>query len=375
MERYLLAHSDNANWEWAVKDCLSQLSNNGLNDTLADATLGFVYFTDKFAGNSGEILRKLKEATGITDWVGTIGMAICCTGKEYSDQPAIAILITDIPEEHYRIFVSPDKLPNFESTDDKNQLAGVKVAIVHGDPRNGQIPNIIHNLPEKIGNGFLAGGLTSSDSFHYQIARELDEGTLSGVILDDAIPIMTGLTQGCSPVGGTHTITECDSNIAMQIDGRPALDVMKDEIGEVLSRDLNRIGGYIFAGFPIPGTDTGDYMVRNLMGIDTNSGAIAIGEYLQNNKPIMFCKRDGTTAIQDLKQMVSKLKARIKDTIKGGLYFSCLGRGQHMFGEVNKELEIIEEMLGDVPLVGFYANGEIAGDQLYGYTGVMVLFI
>ncbi|MGD8926932.1 MAG: FIST C-terminal domain-containing protein [Thioalkalispiraceae bacterium] len=375
MERYLLAHSNNANWEWAVNDCLGQLSNNGLNDPTADATLGFVYFTDKYAGNSGEILRKLKEATGIADWVGTIGMAICCTGKEYYDQPAIAILITDIPKTYYRIFDSPDKLPNFESTDKQTALAGVKVAIVHGDPRNGQLPNIIHTLPEKIGNGFLAGGLTSSDSFHYQFANELDEGTLSGVVLDDTVPVITGLTQGCSPVGGTHTITECDGNIAIQIDDRPALDVMKDEIGEVLSRDLNRIGGYIFAGFPIPGTDTGDYMVRNLMGIDTNSGAIAIGEYLQNNKPIMFCKRDGTTAIEDLKQMVSKVKARTKDHIKGGLYFSCLGRGQHMFGEVNREMEIIEEILGDVPLVGFYANGEIAGDQLYGYTGVMVLFI
>jgi small ligand-binding sensory domain FIST len=73
--------------------------------------------------------------------------------------------------------------------------------------------------------------------------------------------------------------------------------------------------------------------------------------------------------------MVSKLKSRARNHIKGGLYFSCLGRGQHMFGEVNKELETIAEILGDVPLVGFYANGEIAGNQLYGYTGVLVLFL
>jgi len=370
MERYLLAHSENENWDQAINDCLSQLGS-----LPEEATLGFVYFTDKHANHSGDILRKLKETTTVSDWVGTIGMAICCTGKEYYDQPAIAVLITDLPKDHYRIFHNPGKLPQFESTAKAGGIEGVKVAIVHGDPRNGQLPKIIHELPEKIGNGFLAGGLTSSDSFHYQIANELDEGALSGVIFDDSIPIASGLTQGCSPIGKTHTITECDSNILVQIDGRPALDVMKEEIGEVLSRDLNRIGGYIFAGFPVPGTDTGDYMVRNLMGIDVNSGALAIGEYLQNNKPIMFCKRDGTTAINDLKRMVRKLKARAKDQIKGGLYFSCLGRGQHMFGQVSKELEIIEEILGDVPLVGFYANGEIAGNQLYGYTGVLVLFL
>jgi small ligand-binding sensory domain FIST len=370
MERYLLAHSNHANWELALSDCLEQLGSH-----LEPATLGFVYFTDKHAGHSGDILRKLKESTGISDWVGTIGMAICCTGTEYYEQPAIALLVTDLPKQHYKLFHDPGILPSNQANSQTGTIKGVKVAIVHGDPRNGQLPGIIHELPDKIGNGYLAGGLTSSDSFHYQFAGDLDEGALSGVILDEEIPIATGLTQGCSPIGQKHTITECDSNIVMQIDGRPALDVMKEEIGEVLARDLNRIGGYIFAGFPIPGTDTGDYMVRNLVGVDINSGAIAIGEYLQNHKPIMFCKRDGTTATQDLKQMVNKLRKRTHGQVKGGLYFSCLGRGQHMFGEVNREMEIIAEILGDVPLVGFYANGEIAGDQLYGYTGVLVLFL
>lgn len=364
MEHFILAHSQLPDWELALNDCLEQIG-----EVTEETSLGFVYFTDKHAAHSGDIVRKLKETTQIDDWVGTIGMAVCCSGKEFYDQPAIVILITDLPKQHYQIFNEPGKLP------DQNTNEGVKVAIVHGDPRNGQLANIIHELPDKIGNGFLAGGLTSSDSFHYQIANQLDEGALSGVIFDDAIPIATGLTQGCSPIGKTHTITECDGNIAMQIDERAALEVMKEDIGEVLARDLNRVGGYIFAGFPITGTDTGDYMVRNLMGIDINSGAIAIGEYLQNNQAIMFCKRDGTTATNDLKQMVTKLEKRSKGHIKGGLYFSCLGRGQHMFGETNKEMGLIEEILGDVPLVGFYANGEIAGNQLYGYTGVLVLFL
>ena len=364
MKHFVLAYSEQSNWDQAINDCLDQLGQ--LPET---SSLGFVYFTDKHAANSGDILRKLNETTPVNDWVGTIGMAVCCSNKEFYDQAALVLLVTDLPKDHYGIFHNPGKIPDLEINE------GVKVAIVHGDPRNGQLPNIIHELPEKIGNGYLAGGLTSSDSFHYQIANELDEGALSGVIFDSTIPIATGLTQGCSPIGETHTITECDGNIAIEIDGRPALDVMKNEIGEVLARDLNRIGGYIFAGFPVVGSDTGDYMVRNLVGVDIDSGALAIGEYLQNNSPIMFCKRDGATAIGDLNRMLDNLKKRSKDKIKGGLYFSCLGRGQHMFGAVHKEMELITETLGDIPLVGFYANGEIAGDQLYGYTGVLVLFL
>jgi small ligand-binding sensory domain FIST len=122
-------------------------------------------------------------------------------------------------------------------------------------------------------------------------------------------------------------------------------------------------------------SDTGDYLVRNLMGVDPQSGAIAIGEYLHNQTPIMFCKRDGKTAIEDLERMVNKLKARARGSIKGGLYFTCLGRGQHMFGQPHREMELIADILGDVPLAGFYANGEIAGNRLYGYTGVLTLFL
>jgi len=364
MERFLLAQSENPDWSDAVDECVSQLGS-----LPNEATLGFIYVTDMHAQHLGDILRKIKALTVLDDWVGTVGMAVCATRKEFTEQPAIVILVTDIPDKDYTIFDSPKHLPPQLKND------GVQVAVVHGDPRNGEMPNIIHKLPNDIGNGYLIGGLTSSDNYHYQIAREINEGMLSGVLFNDSVSLVTGISQGCSPIGKTHTITECDSNIVIHLDNRPALDVMKEDIGEVLARDLNRIGGYIFAGFPISGSDTGDYTVRNLMGIDTDSGALAIGEYIQAGSTMMFCKRDGSTAVTDLQKMTTKLKQRVKSGIKGGLYFSCLGRGQHMFGAQHKELELIADILGDVPLVGFYANGEIAGDQLYGYTGVLLLFL
>lgn len=364
MENYLLAHSDLPEWPLALDACFKQLGR-----LPTDAGLGFVYATDAHAAHLGDILRRLQTDTPIAHWVGTIGMAVNCTGIEYYEQPAIVLLITDIPESAFKLFQSPEDIPQATTN------TGVSVAVVHGDPRNGQLPNLIERLPDTIGNGYLIGGLTSSNSYYYQIADNLIEGNLSGVILDESVPLVTGLTQGCTPLGPVHELTETESNIAITIDGKPALDVMKNDIGEVLARDLNRIGGYIFAGFPVADSDTGDYLVRNLMGVDPESGAIAIGEYLQRGTQMMFCKRDGRSAIEDLERMVNKLKTRARGKAKGGLYFSCLGRGQHMFGEKNRELEIIADILGDIPLVGFYANGEIAGNRLYGYTGVLTLFI
>ena len=364
MDQFLLAHSDQADWHLAVDECIEQLG-----PLAPEASLGFIYVTDSHAAHLGDIIRSLRQESLLEHWVGTVGMAVCCTRTEYTEQPAIVILVSDIPESQFHLFQSPEDIAKLPPA------MGLRVGIVHGDPRNGQIPNLIAQLPEQIGNGFLVGGLTSSQSYHYQIADEIVEGNLSGVILDDSVALVSGLTQGCSPLGPVHELSEAESNIAVTIDHRPALDVMKEDIGEVLARDLNRIGGYIFAGFPVADSDTGDYLVRNLMGIDPDSGAIAIGEYLQTGSAIMFCKRDGKTAIEDLERMVTKLKTRAKDKIKGGLYFSCMGRGQHMFGEPNRELELIADIIGDIPLVGFYANGEIAGNRLYGYTGVLTLFL
>jgi small ligand-binding sensory domain FIST len=364
MQRFLLAHNDKQDWQAAVADALMQLG-----PLPAEASLGFVYVTDQHAMHFAEIVRKLKAESSIPHWVGTIGSAVCATNTEYNDQAALVLLITDIAPAHLHVFDSFQAAPELADTD------AVRVAVVHGDPRNGQMAKLIQQLPDNIGNGYLVGGLTSSHTHYYQFADELCEGTLSGVIFDEQVPIITGLTQGCSPVGPTHALTECDSNIAISIDERPALEVMKEDIGEILARDLSRIGGYIFAGFPVADSDTGDYLVRNLLGIDPDTGALAIGDYLHSGSSIMFCKRDSRTAVEDLQRMVSKLKDRARGAIKGALYFTCLGRGQHMFGEPHRELQLISEILGDIPLAGFYANGEIAGNRLYGYTGVLTLFL
>ena len=152
--------------------------------------------------------------------------------------------------------------------------------------------------------------------------------------------------------------------------------MLKEDIGEVLARDLRKISGYIFAALPVPGSDTADYLVRNLTGIDQEAGAVAIGEMVDKGDPIMFCRRDPDTAVEDLKRMLNDLKRRAGgNPIKGGLYFSCVARGPTQFGPESADLGMIRDELGEFPLTGLFANGEISNDRLYGYTGVLALFL
>ena len=129
------------------------------------------------------------------------------------------------------------------------------------------------------------------------------------------------------------------------------------------------------AAVPIRGSDTGDYLVRNLLGVYPDQGWVSIGENLAAGDQVMFVRRDGATALADLKRMVADIKRRVVSPPKAALYYSCIARGPNLFGKGSVELTTIADALGEVPLIGFFANGEISNNRLYGYTGVLSLIL
>jgi small ligand-binding sensory domain FIST len=366
MQSFLSATSIKKDWQTAADDLLQQFG-----DIPAEANVAFIYATDSFALELSRLLEELKKKTNIQNWVGSIGKGICSNNVEIYDKAAVTVMLADFPEKSFTIFNGMENAPVASE-----EIFGLQLALIHGDPRNGLVSEHIANLPKKIGNGYLVGGITSSSSHFFQIANDVTEGDVSGIVFSEDMQIITGLTQGCTPIGETHTLTQCEHHMAISIDKRPALDVFKEEIGDVLARNIDRAAGYIFAAFPIKGSDTGDYLVRDIIGIDTENNYIAIADNMKHDTAIMFCKRDGQTAIQDMQRMLNGIKKRLgKQHAKGAIYISCLGRGRSLFGENSEELKMINEVLGDIPIAGFYANGEIASDQLYGYTGVLTIFI
>ena len=371
MNLFLAAHAAAGRWQEAADTCVLNLG-----PVPADANVGFLYVTDALASALPAILAYFKERTGVAHWIGTVGMGICGGGREYHDEPAISLMIASFPEEHFRILpVLTDKPDTFVRAE-RAWLAGHDhhFGIVHGDPRNMDLPKLLNELGDAVRGGFLVGGLASSRQGYPQIADGMVEGALSGILFDAQVPVATALTQGCAPFGKTHAITSCQRNIAMRLDDRSALEVFREEIGELLARDLPRAAQTIGVALPVRGSDTGDYLVRNLMGIDENNGLLAIGEMLSTGQPLQFCRRDPASAEADLRRMLRELKARAPQP-KGGVYYTCVGRGPNLFDSNSGELRIIQEELGDVPLTGFYCNGEISNNRLYGYTGVLTLFL
>ena len=370
-QKFQVAQAGGGDWQDITAKCLAELGP--LPDS---ANLGFIYVTDSLDEDLRLILKQLREDTRIHSWVGTIGFGVCVSRTELFDMPAMAIMVGAVPRDSFCLLptIGPDDLNLPEEIVKWANIHNPMLGVVHADPRVPGLEDIFTRIQDVTGC-FLVGGMTASRGVQEQIADEVTEGGVSGILFGSEISAVTGLTQGCSPIGSIHQVTRVDDNVLHSLDGRPAFDVFREDIGELLARDLSRINGYVHAAIPIKGSDTGDYLVRNLLGVYPDQGWVSIGERLNNGDQVMFVRRDGTSAMADLKRMVSDIKRRTDTLPKAALYYSCIARGPNLFGEGSKELGTIADILGDVPLIGFFANGEISNNRLYGYTGVLSLIL
>jgi small ligand-binding sensory domain FIST len=353
-------------------------------DPVDGANLGIVYVTEPAAAVLPEFLRDLAKHTGIASWVGGVGLGVCSAAGEIFEEPAAVVMTAALPADGFRIFAAtPDPgsdLPRRHAP--WIEKSGPMLALVHADPRCPDLTKAAVDTATASG-AFLVGGLVShrcGQPLVAQTGAQAGGGDgfgaegIAGLMLAPEIGVATALTQGCMPIGPAHRIDEARDNVAMVIDGRPALSVFLEDIGPKLAQDLRRLGGVIFAGLPVPGSDTGDYLVRNIMAIDPGRGWVVLGAEIAAGDPILFCRRDPDSARRDMARMVRQLAGRLAGPPKAGIYVSCVARGAALFGEPGVEVQLIRETLGDFPLIGFFANGEISRDRLYGHTGVLTLF-
>jgi small ligand-binding sensory domain FIST len=357
-----------------ARRCLADLA------PVEGATLGILYATEAAAPQLPGMVSDLVARTGVRAWVGGVGLGVASADSEVFDEPAIVAMIAALPEDKFRIFA-----PTPDPGSDLPRRHGAWIeatqpclALVHADPRCPDLLKAAVDAAAASGT-FLVGGLVSHRCESPLVARiaggdGLGRSGLAGVMLAPEIAVATSLTQGCTPIGPVRRIDEARDNVVMVIDGRPAFEVFREDIGPALAQDLRRAGGLIFAGLPVRGSDTGDYLVRNLLAVDPGRGWVVLGAEIGAGDPILFCRRDPESARRDLVRMVRQLAGRIATPPKAGIYVSCVARGAALFGEPAVETGLIRDHLGDFPLIGFFANGEISRDRLYGHTGVLTLF-
>ena len=370
--------------------------------------LGLLYITDYYANDAEAILAHLQqELPMVKDWAGTVGVGVAANNAEYFDEPGMALMLCDVPADHYRVFSGAQPLPpSFQAAS----------ALVHADPQTPELAELIAEMASRTQTGYLFGGLTASRKQAVQFAWHGSDnaqqgvltGGLSGVAWAPAVQILSRVTQGCAPISKEREITEAEGHVVYQLDGLPALDVLMADLKVSLSEPQTALKAVrsTLVGISSPGQQgvgrTGslgaDVRVRHIVGLDPARKGVAIADHLAVGQKLAFCQMSLQAAKSDLRRICSEIREELEPEtlslemanalaaseaeaaphparrIAGAVYVSCSGRGGPHFGGPSADLQWIRHALGDVPLVGFFASGEIAHHHLYGYTGVLTVF-
>ncbi|MBP7566307.1 MAG: FIST C-terminal domain-containing protein [Burkholderiaceae bacterium] len=419
MKLFAHAHATHPQWPMAAALVLAQLrAQLALPSHVDTPTLGLLYITDHYAGQAQAILDLFAaELPGVTDWAGTVGVGVAANNAEYFDEPALAVMLCALPAGSYRVFsgVAPLPASGFQP----------QAALVHADAGTPDVAELVAELAQRTTAGHLFGGLAASRTSTVQFAvggegnlpgqgaaRGVFQGGLSGVALGPQVALVSRTTQGCVPVSPVREITACDGNLVLELDGEPALDVMLADLQTSLERPQQLMATLrtTLVGLlpPTRGTAvdmlrrTGDFgdgvVVRHLIGLDPARRGVAVADRIACGTRLAFCRRDVQAARADLMRICTEIREVLEPQeqplviaaelhaseaeaaphparrIAGAVYVSCAGRGGPHFGAPGAELQIVRRALGDVPLVGFFAGGEISGDQVLGYSGVLTVF-
>ena len=387
----------------------------------AQPPLGLLYITDYYASDAALILAHLQqELPMVKDWAGTVGVGVAANNAEYFDEPGMALMLCDLPAHHYRVFSGAQPLPaSFEAAS----------ALVHADPQTPELAELIAEMAGRTKSGYLFGGLTASRHEAVQFASHQSHentapktpdrvsvthkqgvftGGLSGVAWSSEVQILSRVTQGCAPISKERKITEAEGHVVYALDGEPALDILLKDLNVSLSEPQSALKavrstlvGLTSAGQQGVGR-TGslgvDVRVRHIVGLDPARKGVAIADHVEAGQKLAFCQMSLQAAKSDLRRICAEIREELEPEtlsletahalaaseaeaaphparrIAGAVYVSCSGRGGPHFGGPSAELQWIRHALGDVPLVGFFASGEIAHQNLYGYTGVLTVF-
>ncbi|MBI4208862.1 MAG: FIST C-terminal domain-containing protein [Deltaproteobacteria bacterium] len=233
---------------------------------------------------------------------------------------------------------------------------------------------------KKIG-GLASGGRGPGANVLYLGDKIYPEG-LVGMAMCGDIEIDTIVAQGCRPIGMPMFVTRFQKNVITELDGRPPAEVLQALFQSLGPSDQQLFRTSLFLGVVMKESQQeyhqGDFLIRNLVGMDPNTGALAVGTLLKDGMVVQFHLRDAKTSAQDLEELLSKYKNQLTAQPQGSLLFSCLGRGVHLYGKPDHDTNVFRQKLGDIPLGGFFCNGEIGPVQettfLHGYTSSFGIF-
>jgi small ligand-binding sensory domain FIST len=378
--------------EAAVADVVQRTTSS----LSAPADLGLVFISSAFTSEYSRVLPLLAEQLSVPVLIGcsgggVIGTSLAGQTQELEAEPALSLSLAHLPGVDVKAFhVVAEQLPDLDGPPNAwIDLIGVTSSptphfILLSASFSSGINDLLQGLDYAYPGSMKVGGQASSGVMGGRIAlfcngRLHQEGTV-GVALSGNIVLETIVAQGCRPIGQPYQVTKGDRNIILELDEQAPLLVLRDLIASLSEEDRTLAQNSLFVGLAMdefkPCLQQGDFLIRDILGVDPAGGAIAIGDYVRPGQRLQFHLRDAEASAEDLEFLLERYQKEQQSQpgAVGALMFSCLGRGAGLYGQPNFDSQLFQRYLNNIPLGGFFCGGEIGpvsgSTFLHGYTSV-----
>ncbi len=348
----------------------------------------------KFFPNAKQTLEILRVHARIPLLTGCSSTALVCGDREIESATGIVLALYSLPGAELKGFrFTQEQIEEANGAVYWHLETGVEPKRTNGwlafiDPFHLDAESWLRSWneaysPLPVFGGLASGTLSEQTTQVYLNGDVFEEGGVAVSVGGD-VKLSGVISQGCTPIGETWTLTRVEQNLIHQIANRPAYTVLADTVQKLSPADQQKARGNLLIGLVVneylEDFHRGDFLVRNLIGGDPNSGVLAVGALPRAGQTIQFQRRDAAAATEDMGELLARSKKELGGaTIYGGCLCSCNGRGKNLFGTPDHDAVLVQKEFGPIGLAGFFCNGEIGpvGKKsfLHSYTASLALFV
>ncbi|MHB2017269.1 MAG: FIST signal transduction protein [Candidatus Xenobia bacterium] len=377
-----LAHAE------TLQEAVNTAAEHALAPLGSPPDLVFVFVSSLFRNHYHQVPRLMAQHCPQAVVLGCSGGGIIGGGQETEAEPAVSVVAARLPGVEVAPFsVADSELPDLDAGPHawhdwlKLPAQGERALLLLADPFSVDVENLLRGLdfawPSATKVGGLASGAPRAGGNALFLGDLHQSAGLVGVSLSGAVSVDAVVAQGCRPIGRPMVITECHRNALLSLEGRSPAEVLQELFGGLDERDRELMRTSLFLGLVMDASRAaprrGDFLIRNIVGLDPTRGCLFVGSLLRPGQLVQFHLRDARTSAEDLEHMLGTCST----APQAALLFSCLGRGRYLYGHANHDTAMFTRMIGEVPIGGFFCNGEIGpvGGTTYvhGYTSCFAL--
>jgi small ligand-binding sensory domain FIST len=357
------------------------------------ADLALVFFSPHHAPAVADIGMRLQTQLGDALLLGCQGEAIVGNDREVEDGPALSLWLAKWarPVEQMAFHLTLEETSEGVSLlgwpDDLEQATPTESAmLVLADPFSFPADQFLSQVNDDYPGLRVMGGMTSGATEPGRAAMLVGSQAVNvgavGVLLQGELPLRSVVSQGCRPIGKPLVITRARDNLIVELGGKPALVQLQELWQQLPAQDQELVRQGLHIGRVLSeykdGFQRGDFLVRNVIGFDRGSGAVAITDRVRVGQTVQFHVRDAATADEDLHELLQIDLSAHEKRPAAALLFTCNGRGTRLFERPHHDAQVLRAEAGPIPVAGFFAQGELGpvGGQnsIHGFTASVALF-